>query len=267
MGRGFAPMVCVYCLMLWLIQQPVPLPQQPCWSPQGHLKTDAWLITRVSESHSWYDGSVAKHKLFKHLLLPFCHLFLDQTLSSTVSFHVWPMANRPASSSQTQMIGCKDQDPGALVSSQRSKILPQVNFLCLRTWRDRELPGALRAVRSHMEETQGLARQTPWELQMREFWYVELRERQVFWNGKKNESVYWSVWGSQHTFAQHKEISKYFLLWIWPRKHSVKKGLEMDVAFSTHLQQGVLAIDSELEGLCEAALEQVWSASDLSRMP
>lgn len=31
----------------------------------------------------------------------------------------------------------------------------------------------------------------------------------------------------------------------------------MDVAFSIHLQQGALAIDSKLEGLCEAALEQV----------
>lgn len=120
-GQGFAPMVCIYCLMLWLIQQPVPLPQHPCWSPQGHLKTDAWLITRVTESHSWYDGSVAKHKPFKHLLLCFCHLFLVWTLSSTVSFHVWPMANRPASSSQTQMIGCKDQDPGALVWAARDQ--------------------------------------------------------------------------------------------------------------------------------------------------
>lgn len=146
-GQGFVPMLQIYYLMLWLIQQPVPVPQQPRWSPQGHCQTGAWLITRVSESCSWCDGSVAKHKPFRHLLLPFCHLFLDQTLSSAECFHIWPKSNSPASSHQAQMIACKDQDPGALVNSQDPKILPQVNFLCLRTWRDRELPGALGAVR------------------------------------------------------------------------------------------------------------------------
>lgn len=145
-GQGFSPVVQIYSLMLWLIQQPVPVPQQPCWSPRGHLKTDAWLITRVSESRSWCDGSVAKHQPFRHLLLPFCYLVLDRTLSSAESFHIWPTANRPASSSQAQVIACKDQDPGALLNSQGLKILPQVN-LYLRTGRDRELPGALTAVR------------------------------------------------------------------------------------------------------------------------
>lgn len=79
-GQGiFAPMEKIYCLVLWLIQQPIPLPEQPCWSSQGHLKTDAWLIIKISEPCSWCAGSVAKHEPFRHLLLPFCHLFLERT--------------------------------------------------------------------------------------------------------------------------------------------------------------------------------------------
>lgn len=33
-GQSFAPLVPIYCMVLWLIQQPIPAPQQPCWGSQ-----------------------------------------------------------------------------------------------------------------------------------------------------------------------------------------------------------------------------------------
>lgn len=87
MGRVLV-LWCKFTVSCWLTQQPVTLPQQPCWNLWGLLHTAAWLISRVSESHSWCDGSVAKHKPFRHLLLPSCHLFLDWTLISRVVLYL-----------------------------------------------------------------------------------------------------------------------------------------------------------------------------------
>lgn len=58
------------------------------------------------------------------------------------------------------------------------------------------------------------------------------------WVNNKRFQIEWEksfsrgIWGSQHIAAHYKEIVKYFLLYMLPRKHNVQKGLEMDVAHS-----------------------------------
>lgn len=146
-GQGFAPVVKIYCLMLWLIQQPVPLPQQPCWSPRAHLQTGSWLNTKFSESHLWCDGLVAKLKPPGICCFPFATYFLVVLARrwSPPTFNLWQIDQQAAVKHKCSPVKIKIQ--GHYQTALGSKILPQVNFLCLRTQRDRELLGPLKVVR------------------------------------------------------------------------------------------------------------------------